>query len=271
MSEQEDFPALEAYVGGKGWLDDAEEAALQAVAPRIRGKRILDLGVGTGRTVPLMALLTDAYVGVDSSNEMVAASRRNYPSKDIRHGDARDLSEFPDRSFDFVLFSYNGIDNIRDDDERKQVLREVHRVLKGEGLFLFSSLNKDGSVYAESPLQIHRPGEPTDRSLKAAARLVWRNGRDPLRLPRRYRNWRRTSRQTLAHDDWGTSALSSSDFTHIVYFTTLSRLRDEVSREGFEILQTLGAGNGRPIPVETRTTEDPYLYVLARKPAWADG
>ncbi|HEX4127930.1 MAG TPA: class I SAM-dependent methyltransferase [Acidimicrobiales bacterium] len=271
MNEPEEFPPLESYVGIKGWLDDAEEAALQTIAPHIRGKRILDLGVGTGRTVPLMALLTDAYVAVDNSTEMVAACRRNYPGKDIRHGDARDLSDFPDRSFDFVLFSYNGIDNIRDDDERKRVLREVHRVLQDGGLFLFSSLNKDGSIYAESPLQTHRPGQPTDRSLKATLRLVMRNGRDPRRLPRRYRNWRRTRPQTLAHDEWGTSAISSSDFTLIVHFTTLSRLREEVAGEGFEILQTLGGDNGRPIPMETPTTADPYLYILAKKPAAAGG
>jgi SAM-dependent methyltransferase len=268
---EEDVPQHESWVGHKGWLDDAEESALQTIAPHIRGKRILDLGVGTGRTVPLMALVTDAYVGIDNSREMVAECRRNYPGKDIRHGDARDLSDFPDGSFDFVLFSYNGIDNIADDDERKKVLREVRRVLESEGLFLFSSLNKDGCVYGESPLQTHRPGQTADRSLKATARFMWRNGRDPLRVPRRYRNWQRTKPQTLAHHDWGTSALSSSDFTHIVHFTTLSRLREEVSSEGFEILETFRCFDGRPLPIETRTTADNYHYVLATKPPLALG
>ena len=76
---EEDVPQHESWVGHKGWLDDAEESALQTIAPHIRGKRILDLGVGTGRTVPLMALVTDAYVGIDNSREMVAECRRNYP------------------------------------------------------------------------------------------------------------------------------------------------------------------------------------------------
>jgi hypothetical protein len=98
---------------------------------------------------------------------------------------------------------------------------------------------------------------------------MWRNGRDPLRLPRRYRNWQRTKPLTLAHDDWGTSALASSDFTHIVHFTKLSRLREEVTGEGFEILETFGM-DGRTIPIETRTTPDNYHYVLARKPPSAD-
>ncbi|HEX4433503.1 MAG TPA: class I SAM-dependent methyltransferase [Acidimicrobiales bacterium] len=267
MEDNTPFPD---WVGNKGWLDDAEEAALLSIAPLVRSKRILDIGVGTGRTVPLMALLTDEYVGVDVSSEMVAACRRNYPNKDIRRVDARDLSEFQDRSFDFVLFSFNGIDNICEDHERKGVFREVHRVLDSDGLFLFCSLNKDGCVYAESPLQTHRPGKAADRSVKAALHLAEKTVRDPLRLPRRYRNWRKTKPQTLDVDGWGTSALASSDFTHIVYFTTLSRLREEVSDAGFEILQTIGSDDGRPIAVETPATSDNFLHVLARKSAPAN-
>jgi SAM-dependent methyltransferase len=225
--------------------------------------------VGTGRTVPLMALLTDDYVGIDVSDEMVSACRRNYPDKDIRIGDARTLSDFQDENFDLVLFSFNGIDAL-EDRYRKEVLRAVHRVLDTDGLFLFSSLNKDGCIYAESPLQTHRPGQPRDRSATAAAHLLWRNGRDPLRLPRRYRNWRRTRLQTVDVDGWGTSALATSDFTYIAHFTTLSRLREEVSRARFDIVQIYGSDTGhRPIPTEKDATSDRYLYVLARKAAAA--
>jgi SAM-dependent methyltransferase len=267
VSESDEMPLVEEYVGSKGWLDDGEEAAPQAVAPLIRSSRVLDIGVGTGRTVPLLALLTDDYVGVDFSDELVAQCRRNYPNKDIRHGDARNLAAFRDESFDFVLFNYNGIDCVPDDRERQQILREVHRVLDGGGLFVFSSLNKDGSVYAETPLQTHRPGRATDRSLQAAVRLAWRNGRDPLRLPRRYRNWRATRTQTVDDEGWGTSALASSDFTFIVHFTTLSRLREEVAAVGFEILHVFGSADGRLLPLETPSASDTSLYVVARKPA----
>jgi SAM-dependent methyltransferase len=260
---------IEAFVGAKGWSDPAEEAALQTIAPFVRSKRVLDIGVGTGRTVPLMALLTDDYVGIDVSDEMVSACRRNYPDKDIRIGDARTLSDFQDENFDLVLFSFNGIDAL-EDRYRKEVLRAVHRVLDTDGLFLFSSLNKDGCIYAESPLQTHRPGQPRDRSATAAAHLLWRNGRDPLRLPRRYRNWRRTRLQTVDVDGWGTSALATSDFTYIAHFTTLSRLREEVSRARFDIVQIYGSDTGhRPIPTEKDATSDRYLYVLARKAAAA--
>ena len=48
---------------------------------------ILDVGVGGGRTTTMLRLLSDDYIGVDYTSEMVAVSRRNYPGADIRWGD----------------------------------------------------------------------------------------------------------------------------------------------------------------------------------------
>ena len=171
----------------------------------------------------MLKLLSDRYIGIDYSASMVAVCKQKYPETDIRLGDATDLSEFDDHSFDFVFFSFNGIDTMSEQD-RVKVYRAVHRVLDMDGLFAFSTLNKNGRSYAETPFQLHRPGQPWDRSAKAAANLLLRNSRDPLRLPRRCRNWWNTRSEALDVNGWGTCTLAAFDFTLVNHFVTLPRL-----------------------------------------------
>ena len=47
---------------------------------------------------------------------------------------------FEDSSFDFILFSFNGIDYMNHD-ERIRTLREIRRILKTGGYFCFSTHN----------------------------------------------------------------------------------------------------------------------------------
>jgi ubiquinone/menaquinone biosynthesis C-methylase UbiE len=102
---------------------------------------ILDLGVGTGRTTPYLRSIARDYVGLDYSPRMITECRRIHPDATLVVGDAADLSIFPDRSFDAVVFSYNGIDYLYPDSKRHKSLREIHRVLREGAVFIFSSHN----------------------------------------------------------------------------------------------------------------------------------
>jgi SAM-dependent methyltransferase len=105
------------------------------------GMDVLDLGVGTGRTAPALRGLGGRYVGLDVADEMVRAAREAHPGADFRTADASDLSDFPEASFDAVVFSYNGIDYLHPEPARHRCISECRRVLRPGGVFIFSSHN----------------------------------------------------------------------------------------------------------------------------------
>ena len=63
---------------------------------------------------------------------MVEVCRARYPAFAFRQGDATNMVSLGDASFDFVLFSFNGIDTMPHA-QRLQVLAEVRRVLRDDG------------------------------------------------------------------------------------------------------------------------------------------
>jgi SAM-dependent methyltransferase len=137
--EKYNDPEIVALYEKAAGLQPCEEAIFERwLKP---GMVILDIGVGGGRTAPHLAQIAGRYVGVDYSQTMVYACRRRFPNLDFRHGDATDLNHFSDGEFDAVVFSFNGIDVIRTDEGRASCLREIARLLKTDGYFIFSSHN----------------------------------------------------------------------------------------------------------------------------------
>lgn len=173
--------------------DTTLRAAERTILDRYRadyvGKRVLDLGVGGGRTAPALAPSAARYVGIDFSTRMAAHCQRRFPEWDFRWGDARDLSMFGAESFDFVLFSYNGLDYVGDED-RKRVLGEVLRVLSKGGSFTFSSHNLDAFTDATWRWRVVlRPRPPAElaRAVRGAGRSVrnrLHNARKQIRTDR---------------------------------------------------------------------------------------
>jgi SAM-dependent methyltransferase len=220
----------------RGWVNGAEELALTSIADLVRGKRILDIGVGLGRTVSLLRLLSDGYVGIDYSIERVKACQERHPGVDVRPGDACRLSEFEDGSFDFVFFSFNGLDSIAHEG-RAMALREIARVLTRDGIALIATLNKNGPSCGETPWQLHRPGRATDVTLHSVVSAAWINLIDPMRLWRRTKNWLAAQRKVQTSDDWSMRPLAALDFALMHHFVTLGGLRNELKRAGFEVVR----------------------------------
>ena len=128
-------------------LQPAEKAILELFRDRLPTIKMLDIGIGGGRTTQYFGTLTAEYTGIDYSTEMIAACQQRFPhspqSMSLKVVDARDMSQFDDNYFDFILFSFNGIDYVSHSD-RLKVFQEIQRVGKSGCYFFFSSHNLQG-------------------------------------------------------------------------------------------------------------------------------
>jgi ubiquinone/menaquinone biosynthesis C-methylase UbiE len=128
-------------------LQPAEQVVLDLLKQQNSKLRMLDIGVGGGRTTQHFSAITSEYIGIDYSAEMISACKARFKSSihniSFKVCDARDLSRFADNSFDLILFSFNGMDYTSHDD-RLTILKEISRVGKSGGHFFFSSHNLQG-------------------------------------------------------------------------------------------------------------------------------
>ena len=147
--------------------------------PNIRGRDALDLACGTGAHTRRLARAVGpagSVIGVDAAVGMIRYARRRPESRHQRNlkfllMDAHRL-KFPDRSFDLVLSTFGIAYSGRD-----RCLREVFRVLKEGGLFLYVSWHKanlESKVFVEALTELRErsPPPPDVRRLALARQLV---------------------------------------------------------------------------------------------------
>jgi ubiquinone/menaquinone biosynthesis C-methylase UbiE len=116
-----------------------------------RGDRILELGTGTGRIAIGLAELGYPYVlGIELSKEMVKEARRIGKVLELsvafRQGDATRL-KFEDNLFDGAIFGFNGLMQIPGQEARLQALREIRRVVKAGGSFVFTTHDRTNAKF----------------------------------------------------------------------------------------------------------------------------
>ena len=125
-------------------LQKPEQAIIDALRERLPHARMLDLGIGGGRTTVHFEPLVYEYLGSDYAENMVDACKQRFPNAGERTRfevvDATDMAGVPDGYYDVVLFSFNGIDCVAPE-ERDKVFREAQRVSKPGAAFAFSSHN----------------------------------------------------------------------------------------------------------------------------------
>ena len=247
-----------AYRDLRGWTDPGEEAAVAWAAPQVAGGPVLDIGVGAGRTTALLRPLSEDYLGIDYTAEMVQACRQAHPQARFRQMDARDLSALPGGHFALAVFSFNGIDSV-DRADREQVLREVHRVLRPGGLFMVSAHNRHGPGAGE------RPGMRLPWSWNPL-RLGWRLARSLRALPRSLRNHRRLRAANEVHEDWAVLNCGAHDFGLVVVYTSLAEQTRQLREAGFVLEAVFDNERGERVTQASDNGHAWWFHYVVRKP-----
>jgi len=228
----------------------AERAVFAAVGARKRGGKVLDLGVGSGRTTPALLEISRDYLGVDYSPGMVETCRAKFPGVAFECRDARELSALPAGGFDLIVCAFNGLDYASHAD-RARILSGVCRLLKPGGDFAFSSHNRSMRDYDRFPL----PWPPLRRKpavvLAGLARFAkgllrhWANRRLEVRTP---------DYAVINEPQYGYALMTY----HVTVEEQLRQLREAGFKGGIEVFDRDGA------KVRSDSTSR-FLHFLATK------
>jgi ubiquinone/menaquinone biosynthesis C-methylase UbiE len=258
MTRNEDvyrLPGVAAVYARQSTLFPPEETILHLMLPELRTARMLDLGVGGGRTTLHFARCVREYVGADYSESMIRECERRfatYPDPlSFVVSDARSLQMFAGGSFDFILFSLNGIDSMNHSD-RLTILKEIRRVGRPGGWFCFSSHNLNfGAKLFELRQVITLNPKFAKRTAK---RLVWRF----------VYNWR-VHAATLRRSQYMMISERAHSRRMLTYYIRPEEQLSQLS-ENFADVRVFSFASGSEIVGhgELRNVQDMCLYYLCR-------
>ena len=232
-------------------LQRPEQSLLGRFRERWPEVRMLDLGIGTGRTSFTFAPLVAEYVGIDYAPRMVELARELVPESDtvrLLEGDARRLGELVDGPFDLILFSFNGIDYV-DHEDRLSVLAQVRELLAERGLFCFSSHS-----IAALPL----PGPRLNVDARRPLHTAYRGARALQALRKVRRANSRIDVDELRKSGRGVVVDGAHGFEARTYYVTPAEQLRQLAEAGFGEVEVQDLG-GRPVD-PARPGRDPWLY-----------
>jgi ubiquinone/menaquinone biosynthesis C-methylase UbiE len=105
----------------------------------VKGKRVLDAGCGYGYGASYLVKWAEEVIGVDFSQQAIDWAQRNYHNQNLKFA-VSNLTEleFSDEYFDVVCL----FEVIHQLEEYHELLSELYRVLKKDGIFLISTRNR---------------------------------------------------------------------------------------------------------------------------------
>jgi SAM-dependent methyltransferase len=163
------YDALTANYDHEGWLSALEQLAL---GHGLRGRRLLDLACGTGKS--FMPLLRRGYsvTGCDISPEMLACAGAKAPGARLLEADIRSAGALG--TFDLVTCLDDALNYLLEPDEVLGALRTMRANLATDGLALFDV----------NTLRMYRAVFAADQVSEAGgALLAWRGTGEPELQP----------------------------------------------------------------------------------------
>lgn len=128
-------------------IAETQEQQIAAFLAPVEGRRVLDVGTGTGRAAIALARRGAIVTGVDASGEMLQVAERRAADAGARvtflRGDAHGL-DFPDRSFDAVVC----LRVLMHTPDWRASLRELCRVSAGRVVFDYPALRSAAAIQA---------------------------------------------------------------------------------------------------------------------------
>ena len=247
------------YAGSGPRLFTSEKTILARLENELRGRRVLDLGVGGGRTTPQLLELTADYLGVDYSPELIAACQAKFPGVRFQQGDARALEVLGAGAFDLVFFSFNGIDHVSHA-ERQQILAQVRHVLKPGGLLWFSSHN----LRVSPPKPWHPAAYTWGKNPKTILRNLYEAGVG-------WRNY--LARAASQTEEPGRAILvdSAHRFQLVLYFVDPAEQVRQLAAQGFEEILVLDHWGEERMVNAVEINRSAHVHYLARKPLVSAG
>jgi len=159
----------------------------------LSGKRVLDLGCRGGAAAVAFAQRGAIVIALDATDEHVARARSRAEQAEVkvewRTGDLADLAFLRAESIDAAFSAYA----VAEVDDAARLFRQVQRVLKPNGAFVFSyehpmSLCLDAggvvtrSYFDPGPIDVERDGDPVRIHVRDVGEVFTELGRAGFRV-----------------------------------------------------------------------------------------
>ncbi len=235
-------------------LTPPEITILLRYKQHFENKRVLDLGVGSGRTIRYLLPFCADYLGIDLSPQMLAFARKAYPTARLSLGDFRDLEQLAEEPFDFILIAFNTIDVLGHED-RLKLLADVRRLMSSNGVFVFSTHNRSWQHCGKRPVL---PSFDDAENLPRYLHRLLRTGREIL-------NHNRLAHLQHFEDDHAI-VTGSHMRSGLVYCIDRQAQLEQLEKAGFEVLSVYDI-DGNEVGETHRTTDSYNLHFVCRIPA----